>query len=213
VCPSQRTIEQGIRQFVALLLSFCAGRGHAFPADSMHLADARPAHTRSPQVFLPPGGLDAFAKVPAISGRTSSRIERHERRCFVFLSFHQRGARNLLRGFLSGRTTGSTGIAPYLSPCACHRPPPSKRIGVSNISSITSNFNGNWHCRGGFHLVQQCDEVSGVPSTGATITVQRPRRFSLRQTARRIISLFPDAGSLLFRLQRLVPITTFERGP
>src|SRR5258706_4289441 len=107
------TLFRSIRQFVALLLSF-ALPGACIPADSMHLADARPAHTRSPQVFLPRGGLDAFAKVPAISGRTSSRIESTKGAASYSL-VSSKGARNLLHAS-AGVTVGLAGIAPYLSP-------------------------------------------------------------------------------------------------
>jgi RHS repeat-associated protein len=166
VYRSRRTILEGIRQFVALLLSF-ALPGACLPADSMHLVNFRAAHTRSPQVSLPPGGLDAFAKVPALSGKPSPRIENPKSTAsYSLVSLH--GSRNLLLPSV-GVTAGSAGVVPYLSPVPV--PPAPSSASGPNISTITSNFNGTGIAAGDSIWFNSVMKVSGVPSTGATITV------------------------------------------
>jgi RHS repeat-associated protein len=168
VCPSRRTIREGIRQFVALLLSL-ALPGACLPADSLNLVGSRVPHTLSPQVLLPPGGFDAFAKSPAVDGRTSSKIE-STKSAASRSSVSSEWPRNLLRAS-AGVTVGSAGVVPYLSPGPAPAPPAPSSASGSNISTITSNFNGTSIAAGNSIWFNSVMKVSGVPSTGATITV------------------------------------------
>jgi len=148
VCPSQRTIGQGIRRFVALLLSF-ALPGACLPVDSMHLVGFRAGHTRSQQMLLPQDGLDAFSKVPGFSGRTSPAVE-NPRTTASYSSLSANESSNLLRA-PAGMTAGSAGVVPYLS-SAPGPPPPSKRIRLEHQYNHIE-FQRDEHCRGQFHLV------------------------------------------------------------
>src|SRR5258707_4679850 len=166
VCPSQRTIGQGIRRFVALLLSF-ALPGACLPVDSMHLVGFRAGHTRSQQMLLPQDGLDAFSKVPGFSGRTSPAVE-NPRTTASYSSLSKNVCGNFLRA-PAGMTAGSAGVVPYLS--SAPGPPPPSNASGSNISTITSNFNGTGIAAGDSVWFNSVMIVIGVQSTGATITV------------------------------------------
>ena len=72
---SRRTIREGIRQIVALLLTF-ALQGASLPADSLSSASTNAPHERSSLMFVPPGGLNGFPNTAGFHRWTAPQAEK-----------------------------------------------------------------------------------------------------------------------------------------
>ena len=158
---SRRTIREGIRQIVALLLTF-ALQGASLPADSLSSASTNAPHERSSLMFVPPGGLNGFPNTAGFHRWTAPQAEKPK----SVDSYTSLGPEALTKSMRPsvGATGGSARVVPFVSPAQLN-------ASGQNTSTITSNFNGTSIAAGDSIWFNSVMKVSGVPSAGATITV------------------------------------------
>src|SRR5258708_1761337 len=193
----RRDIGEVIRQFVAVLVSL-ALPGTSLPADSLRPGGPRAPQTRSLHALLPPDGLDASLKSPGLRAGPSSTAP-NAKSGAAYTSVASTGVHNSLRA--SGTpTTSLPGVVPPATPA-----PP---IPPSNISTISSNFNGTSIAAGNYIWFNSVMKVSGVPSAGATITVSGA---TVQFTANNVAYNLPVPDSVItFSSSASSSTTTFD---